>query len=150
MNEVHLRGRIKAQPWTYNGNLCVRVAVPRSTGRPGRSREEGGDFDYVTLIFPGGARSGLRLEEDQFVTAHGWLQSRDVHQDLADFLQRAEQNGHQVAVESRVAGEVKAHRTVTEVVVERWDVEGGRRQERTLHVNDRKSRPSKDAEPQPS
>jgi hypothetical protein len=130
MNEVHLRGRIKAQPWTYNGNLCARVAVPRSAGRPGRSREEGGDFDYVTLIFPGGARSGLRLEEDQIVTAHGWLQSRDVHQDLADFLQRAEQNGHQVSVEARVAGEVKAHRTVTEVVVERWDVEGGRRGER--------------------
>ena len=89
MNEVHLRGVIKTEPWRYDGNLYVRVSVRRDSQRPGRATGEGGSFDYVTVLFPGGAQRGLTFQKNQLLAVHGWLQSRDVHENLTDFLQRA-------------------------------------------------------------
>ena len=121
MNEVHLRGVVKTDPWRYDGNLYVRVSVRRDNQRPGRAARDGGSYDYVTVLFPGGAQQGLTFQRNQVIAVHGWLQSRDVHESLADFLQRA---GAKAEAPGSTKGDLPAvHRSVVEVVADRWHLE---------------------------
>lgn len=121
MNEVHLRGVVKTEPWRYDNNLYVRLSVRRDTQRPGRSPQAGGDFDYVTVLFPGGAAQGLELRRNQILAVHGWLQSRDVSESLSEFLRRAQPaNGSAVEVPDDPPS---VHRSVVEVVADRWQIE---------------------------
>jgi hypothetical protein len=119
MNEVHLRGQIK-RIWTYSDNLYLRLSVRRAPGRPKRSPREGGPYDYVPVVFPD-ARDQLRFAPGQTLTIHGWLQSRDFDESLADFLKRAG------ATLPDAPKGVTVHRTVTEIVAERWRVHKGER-----------------------
>lgn len=128
MNEIHVRGIAKSI-WTYDGNLYVRISVTRDGGRPSRAPSAGGNFDYVTVLFPGGAHQGLTVRKGQTVTAHGWLQSRDVHEGIDDFLRRAQRhaNGNNreqtiTQVEEVLDESLQVHRSVNEVVAERWSV----------------------------
>jgi len=114
MNEVHLTGQIK-RIWTYSDNLYLRLSVRRDPGRPKRSPREGGAFDYVTAVFLD-ARDQLHFSPGQTLTIHGWLQSRDFDESLADFLKRAG-----ASLPDAPEG-VIVHRTVTEIVAERWRV----------------------------
>jgi len=118
MNEVHLSGQIK-RIWTYSDNLYLRLSVRRDPGRPRRSPRAGGLFDYVTAVFPD-ARGQLHFQPGQIITLHGWLQSRDFDETLADFLKRAG-----ATLPAALDAAPVVHRTVTEVVVERWKVERG-------------------------
>jgi len=124
MNEVHLQGQIK-RVWTYNDNLYVRLSVRRSPGRPRRAPRDGGPYDYVTILFPDGKHQ-LSFESGQYLTVHGWLQSRDFDESLLDFLKRAEMKG--VSAETAVSipadqqRKTVLHRSVIEVVVERWSI----------------------------
>lgn len=124
MNEVHLRGTVKTLPWRYNGNLYIRLSVRRDNHRPGRTAGEGGNFDYVTVMIPGGANQGIELRRQQVVSVHGWLQSRDFHETLTEFLSRANGAGKTVGDQLTVTDEVEVHRSVVEVVADRWHVEG--------------------------
>ena len=72
MNEVHLTGQVK-RTWTYSHNLYARLSIRRSGQRPRRSRAQGGDFDYVTVVFANGARQGLTLEPGQVLTVQPGL-----------------------------------------------------------------------------
>lgn len=124
MNEVHISGTVKSS-WRYDGNLYVRVSTPRDPGRPSRSPEAGGDYDYVTVVFSGGAEQGLQFQRGQQVAVHGWLQSRDVHESLDDFLRRAARsrsNGDaiQTPALAQQISTVQVHRSVNEIVAERW------------------------------
>lgn len=129
MNEIHVSGIAKSI-WTYDGNLYVRISVARDGGRPSRHPDAGGSYDYITVLFPGGAAQGLRVGKGQTITAHGWLQSRDVHEGLDDFLRRAQRhtNGSQsreerlATVETLLEAPLQVHRSVNEVVAERWRV----------------------------
>lgn len=124
MNEVHLTGQIK-RVWTYDDNLYVRLSVRRSPGRPRRSAQDGGPYDYITVAFLDGKRQ-LSFDPGQYLTVHGWLQSRDFDESLLDFLKRAEMKG--VSAETAVSIPVDQqrktvlHRSVIEVVVERWSI----------------------------
>ena len=117
MNEVHLSGQIK-RIWTYSDNLYLRLSVRRDPGRPRRSPREGGAYDYVTVVFPDG-KDQLHFSPGQTITVHGWLQSRDFDESLVDFLKRAG------ATLSDAPDEIIVHRTVTEIVAERWRVHKG-------------------------
>ena len=55
MNEVHIRGQVKTAPWSYSNNLYVRLSLRRDNQRPVRGAGDGGNFDYVTVMIPGGA-----------------------------------------------------------------------------------------------
>ncbi len=116
MNEIHLTGQIK-RIWTYSDNLYLRLSVRRDPGRPKRSPREGGAYDYVTVVFPDG-KDQLHFTPGQRLTIHGWLQSRDFDESLADFLKRAGAS-HPVLPD---ADALIVHRTVTEIVAERWRV----------------------------
>jgi hypothetical protein len=134
MNEIHITG-IAKHTWSYDGNLFVRVSVARDGQRPARSPEQGGSYDYLTVMMPGGASQGLHIERGQRITAHGWMQSRDIHESLADLHRRAKgddasDNGHPSTSSGDVLSLSKGHRldgltvhrSVHEVVVERWSV----------------------------
>jgi len=119
MNEIHLHGEIK-MTWVYNGNLYARVALRRKRGRPKRLPSAGGRYDYVTVAFLDGAREGMHLQPGQFLTAHGWLQSRDYEESLQTFLMRA--GATDQGAEKAQAHDLRVQRSVTEVVAERWQV----------------------------
>ena len=117
MNEVHLEGQIK-RVWTYSDNLYLRISVKRSPGRPKRSPQEGGAYDYVTVVFPDG-KNQLSFEPGQDLTVHGWIQSRDFDETLRDFLKRAE-NADGLELSAKQLREIVVHRSIIEVVAERW------------------------------
>jgi len=124
MNEVHISGQVRAT-WTYDGNLFVRLSVLRERPRPVRSSERGGNSDYVSIVIPGGAEQGLHIERGQRLTVHGWLQSRDIEEDLETFLRRTQRrraNGSPTASADVAAPDAQVQRTVTEVVAERWGI----------------------------
>jgi hypothetical protein len=128
MNEIHLTGQVKST-WTYDGHLYVRMGVPRSPTRPGKPAAQGGQVHYVSVVFVGGARQGMTLAAGQQLAVHGFLQSRDIRQPLADFLRRArEQDPGQpeAAVPAGIAGRVVMQRAITEVVAERWEISSAR------------------------
>ena len=116
MNEVHISGVVKST-WTYGDDLYARLSLRRDRGRPRRAADAGGPFDYVTVLFSDGLRHGLQLPTDLPITVHGWVQSRDVDESMAQFLSKA---GAPSA--SNVDAGIVAHRSVTEIVAERWDV----------------------------
>jgi hypothetical protein len=118
MNEIHISGVAK-HSWRYDGNLFVRVSVPRDNQRPSRSPEQGGSYDYLTVLLPGAADRGTRIERDQRLIVHGWVQSRDIHESLADLHRRAK--GGETPESSELDG-LTVHRTMQEVVAERWVV----------------------------
>jgi hypothetical protein len=119
VNEVHLIGQIK-RVWTYSDNLYVRLSVRRAPGRPKRPSQEGGPYDYITILFPDGRRQ-LSFEPGQHLTVHGWIQSRDFDETLADFIKRAK-GSENLALSSEQRRAAVVHRSVIEVVVERWRV----------------------------
>ena len=121
MNEVHVRGQIKTQPWRYDGNLYARVSVRRDGDRPRRSTIQGGSFDYVTVMFPDGVAHGLNVHKDQIISVHGWLQSRDVPETLADFLKRSNGKARDINIEQQE--DITVHRSITEIVADRWSIE---------------------------
>ncbi len=120
MNEVHLSGQIK-RIWTYNDNLYVRLSIRRDPGRPKRTPQEGGQYDYVTVAFIDGKRQ-LHFEEGQFLTVHGWIQSRDFDETLAEFLKRAE-GADGLNISKKQLRKILVHRSVIEVIAERWTIE---------------------------
>lgn len=119
MNEVHISGVVK-RTWTYGNDLYARLSLRRDRGRPQRAAGAGGPFDYVTVLFTDGLRQGLQLPTDLPITVHGWVQSRDVDESLAQFLNRAGAPASGVDTHARAG--IVAHRSVTEIVAERWDV----------------------------
>jgi hypothetical protein len=125
MNEVHLFGQIK-RVWTYDDNLYARISVKRDPGRPKRSSQEGGPYDYVTVLFPDG-KHRLSFEPGQHLTVHGWLQSRDFDEPLRDFLKRADTKNIKDAVDIPIEQQRNTvlHRSIIEVVVERWTIDRG-------------------------
>ena len=122
MNEVHLSGQIK-RVWTYDDNLYVRLSIRRDPGRPKRSPQEGGPYDYVTVAFIDGKRQ-FHFEEGQFLAVHGWIQSRDFDESLADFLKRAE-GADGLDIPQNQLRQISVHRSVIEVIAERWTIERG-------------------------
>ena len=127
MNEVHLQGQIK-RVWTYDDNLYLRISVRRSPGRPKRPPQDGGPYDYITVLFPDG-KQRLSFELGQYITVHGWLQSRDFNESLRDFLKRAEMKDvdvdKAVSIPAEQQRKTLLHRSVSEVVVERWTIDRG-------------------------
>ena len=132
MNEVHIQGQVKTAPWSYSNNLYVRISLRRDNQRPLRGAGDGGNFDYVTVMIPGGAQQGIELRRGQTLSVHGWLQSRDVHESLSEFVNRA--NGTAKAVIDQLparADEVEVHRSIIEVVADRWSIEQEERRKKT-------------------
>ena len=133
MNEVHIRGQVKTAPWSYSNNLYIRLSLRRDNQRPLRGAGDGGNFDYVTVMIPGGALQGIELRRGQTLSVHGWLQSRDVHESLSEFVNRATSTAKAVIEQLPArADEVEVHRSIVEVVADRWSIEEGQGQSHSV------------------
>ena len=95
LNEVQIEGLVARESWTYDKDLFFRIASYRDAGIPAKpdiipGRDEP---DYVNVRYPGGATSLFAPRKGMRVRVHGFLQSRDFKESMADFLEKARKGG---------------------------------------------------------
>ena len=119
INEVVLEG-IVVQTWKYAEDLLFRIACYRDPDLPSKSLNEVQDAaDFVTIrVLKGNLGAPVVVEKGVHVRVHGFLQSRDYEESLADFLKDA--RGAELPVpESLDPNELRAPRGTTEVIARR-------------------------------
>jgi len=120
INEVTLEGIVTRDPWTYDKDVFFRIASYRDMDMPAKpdlavpGRDEP---DYVNIRYPGGAGTMFSIQKGQHVRIHGFLQSREFKENLAEFLEKAKKNT--VSAELKLADELKPEK----VVIDRNTVE---------------------------
>ena len=90
LNEVVLEGII-VRTWTYADDLLFRLACYRDPDLPQKPHKEIKDAaDFVTIRVTQSSPDALsEVKKGQHVRVHGFLQSRDYQESLADFLKDA-------------------------------------------------------------
>ena len=119
INEVVLEG-IVVKTWKYAEDLLFRIACYRDPDLPAKSLNEIQDAaDFVTIrVLKGNLGAPVFVEKGYHVRVHGFIQSRDYEESLADFLKDA--RGADLPVpESLDPNELRAPRGTTEVIARR-------------------------------
>jgi hypothetical protein len=119
INDVVLEGII-VKTWKYADDLLFRLACYRDPDLPQKPLNDIKDAaDFVTIRVPKGNLSApVVVEKNYRVRVHGFLQSRDYEESLADFLKDA--RGAELTVpETLDPSELRAPRGTTEVVARR-------------------------------
>ena len=95
LNEVQIEGLVARESWTYDKDLFFRIASYRDAGLPNKPDIVPGrdEPDYVNVRYPGGATSLFAPRKGMRVRVHGYLQSRDFKESMADFLEKARKGG---------------------------------------------------------
>ena len=90
INEVVLEG-IVVKTWKYADDLLFRIASYRDPDLPSKSLNEIQDAaDFVTIrVLKGNLGAPVVVEKGYHVRVHGFIQSRDYEESLADFLKDA-------------------------------------------------------------
>ncbi len=123
MNEVHASGRVM-KVWNIGGDRFARLSIPRDNDRP--ARHDGGRYDYLTVRFPNGRDKNIGLNVGQDVIVHGFMQSRDYQESLADFLRGAKGLQGKPDFKKAKPDEVMVNRTTTEIVAMRFRILEGK------------------------
>ena len=159
LNEVQIEGIITREPWRHDKDLFFRIASYRDADMPVKPDLTPGrdEPDYLNVRIPGGATSLMTAPRGSRVRIHGFLQSRDFKESLADFMRKANRDGITLEVAPETARTTKIDRNTVEVVAnrvlllpdekprdERWA--DGRRDERSR----RDERPRRTERPAPS
>jgi hypothetical protein len=119
INEVALEG-IVVKTWKYADDLLFRIACYRDPDLPSKSLNDVQDAaDFVTIrVLKGNLGAPVVVEKGYHVRVHGFLQSRDYEESLADFLKDA--RGAELPVpESLDPNNLRAPRGTTEVIARR-------------------------------
>jgi hypothetical protein len=119
INEVVLEG-VVVKTWKYADDLLFRIACYRDPDLPSKSLNETQDAaDFVTIrVLKGNLGAPVVIEKGYRVRVHGFIQSRDYEESLADFLKDA--RGADLPVpESLDPNELRAPRGTTEVITRR-------------------------------
>jgi len=119
INEVVLEG-IVVKTWKYAEDLLFRIACYRDPDLPSKSLNDIQDAaDFVTIrVLKGNLGAPVVVEKGVHVRVHGFLQSRDYEESLADFLKDA--RGVELPVpESLDPNNLRAPRGTTEVIARR-------------------------------
>jgi hypothetical protein len=119
INEVVLEG-IVVKAWKYADDLLFRLACYRDPDLPTKSLNDIQDAaDFVTIrVIKGNLGAPVSVEKGVSVRVHGFLQSRDYEESLADFLKDA--HGAELAVpENLNPATLRAPRGTTEVIARR-------------------------------
>ncbi len=130
LNEVILEGII-VKTWKYTDDLLFRVACYRDPDLPQKPASEVRDAaDYVTVrVIKGNLGAPVTLGKGAHIRVHGFLQSRDYEESLADFLKDAK--GNQVNLpEGFDTSSLRAFRGTTEVIARRIMSEGNGKKEK--------------------
>ena len=96
INEVTIEGIVTREPWTYDKDVFFRIASYRDMDMPAKpdTSVQGRDEpDYTNIRYPGGAGTMFSIQKGQHVRIHGFLQSREFRESLAEFLEKAKKTG---------------------------------------------------------
>ena len=120
LNEVQIEGIIARDPWTYDRDLFFRIASYRDADMPAKPDITPGrdEPDYVNVRVPGGATSLMVPKRGDRVRIHGFLQSRDFKETMANFMRKARNTGG-IEVDAADAAGVTIDRNTVEVVASR-------------------------------
>ncbi len=119
INDVILEG-IVVKTWKYADDLLFRLACYRDPDLPQKPLNEVQDAaDFITIRVPkGNLGAPVVVEKNYHVRVHGFLQSRDYEESLADFLKDA--RGAELPVpENLDPSTLRAPRGATEVIARR-------------------------------
>jgi hypothetical protein len=119
INDVVLEG-IVVKAWKYADDLLFRLACYRDPDMPQKPLNETQDAaDFVTIRVPkGNLGAPVVVEKNYHIRVHGFLQSRDYQESLADFLKDA--RGAELPVPADLDPSVlRAPRGTTEVIARR-------------------------------
>jgi hypothetical protein len=124
INEVTIEGIVTREPWTYDKDVFFRIASYRDMDMPAKpdTNVSGRDEpDYTNIRYPGGAGTMFSIQKGQHVRIHGFLQSREFKESLADFMEKAKKNsGTEITLPAKVKPEkVMIDRNTVEVVAAR-------------------------------
>ena len=131
LNETHIEGYVTKKQWMYGGDRFMRLAVYRDPDRPRKENDQnskkGGQDqpDYVTVKLPAALIAGMPIEfkPSQRVQVHGWVESRQYEQSLAEFLDSARQDkGQEVDVAPELSKKIVTFRSSTWVVADRIQI----------------------------
>ena len=128
INEVVLEG-IVVKTWKYADDLLFRLAsyrdpdLPQKPFHPLNGDQRAGDVqdaaDFVTVrVTRGSLGAPVAVEKGVQVRVHGFLQSRDYEETLADFLKDA-RGAALTLPENTDPAELRAPRGTTEVIARR-------------------------------
>jgi hypothetical protein len=119
INEVVLEG-IVVKTWKYADDLLFRLACYRDPDLPQKPLNEVQDAaDFVTIrVTKANLGAPVVVEKGVNIRVHGFLQSRDYMESLADFLKDA--RGAELALpENLDPANLRAPRGTTEVIARR-------------------------------
>ncbi len=125
INEVTIEGIVTREPWTYDKDVFFRIASYRDMDMPAKpdtivsGRDEP---DYTNIRYPGGAGTMFSIQKGQHVRIHGFLQSREFKESLAEFMEKAKKNtsnGEIKLAEDLKPEKVSIDRNTVEVVAAR-------------------------------
>jgi hypothetical protein len=94
INEITIEGIVTREPWTYDKDVFFRIASYRDMDIPAKPDTVPGrdEPDYVNIRYPGGAGTMFFIQKGQRVRVHGFLQSREFKENLAEFMEKARKN----------------------------------------------------------
>jgi hypothetical protein len=119
INEVIMEG-IVVKVWKFTDDLLFRLASYRDPDLPQKAPFDVRDAaDYVTIrVIKGNLGAPVTLDKGAHIRVHGFLQSRDYEESLADFLKDAQ--GVALTVpENFDPLSLKASRGTTEIIARR-------------------------------
>ncbi len=119
LNEVVIEGWFTGKAWHYAGDLFFRLSNYRDRQRPAKPQVEGREQpDYVTIRIPASGVP-LALQKGALYRVHGFLQSREYKETLADYIKSAHGPTNMLSVSDELRREITHSRAITEVVAER-------------------------------
>ena len=119
INDVVLEG-IVVKTWKFADDLLFRLACYRDPDLPQKPRNEVQDAaDFVTIrVIKGNLGAPVSVEKGANIRVHGFMQSRDYEESLADFLKDA--HGAELPLpENLNPATLRASRGTTEVIARR-------------------------------
>ncbi|MGA2110577.1 MAG: hypothetical protein ABSG98_00335 [Anaerolineales bacterium] len=119
INTVVVEGLV-IRAWTFAGDGFYRIASYRDPGLPPKLRSEEKDAaDFMTFRIPKGSLGGpVSLEVEDTVRVHGFVQSRDYEETLAEFVREAK-GPRLKLLDDYDARALRRTRVATEIVAER-------------------------------
>ncbi len=119
INDVDLEGAV-VKTWKYADDLLFRLACYRDSDLPQKALNVTQDAaDFATIgVTRGNFGAPVMVEKGGYVRVHGFFQSRDYEESLADFLKDA--RGVELPVPEDLDPSVlRAQRGTTEVIARR-------------------------------
>jgi len=103
INDVVIEGIVVREPWKFMEDLFFRMAVFRDTDLPAKPLDAERDAaDYVNVRICGGASGLITMRRGMRLRVHGFFQSRDYKESLAEIVEQAQKrSGVEITVDTK-------------------------------------------------